>query len=561
VFTGVLWWAIVEEAGSKPTLDDLYLDLGKRYRFNSLATGTPEGRVIDCQPLQKSVLKVLLEQEKDLGSLFGDSGANSQWIPALALPYLALQEFCPAIPDIHDAWQEGDKQVVLLSDRSQWQLLYEVWGTQSLPTLQIVYSLDEMAKLWKALTEMGYGQSLLMKSNLRFDEDQTFGLQRLYADPQDTELSLKDLSQMWQQLLHLASVDVSASLRKLLDAAIAGEINSITDLRLQLQELADEQQNSDLLPPPPIPVQGEDYLDTKPQKEVLFESSGDDLPTTVIPMQLLSLSDAGASDNGRQRRHNEDCFGMDTYIAKQQGTKGQKMQGRGLYIVCDGMGGHASGEVASAMAVDNLQRFFQAHWQEEELPSREVILTGICSANQSIYAVNQEKASFGSGRMGTTLVMALVQDTKVAIAHVGDSRIYRVNRKWGLEQLTVDHEVGQRSIKEGVDPKLAYARPDAYQLTQALGPHDQGYLKPDITFLDLSEDTLLLLCSDGLSDNELIENNWATYLSPLLSSGANLEEGLHKLIALGNQKNGHDNLTGILVRIKVQPDLDQSIWL
>jgi protein phosphatase len=149
----------------------------------------------------------------------------------------------------------------------------------------------------------------------------------------------------------------------------------------------------------------------------------------------------------------------------------------------------------------------------------------------------------------------------VAIAHVGDSRIYRVNRKWGLEQLTVDHEVGQRSIKEGVDPKLAYARPDAYQLTQALGPHDQGYLKPDITFLDLSEDTLLLLCSDGLSDNELIENNWATYLSPLLSSGANLEEGLHKLIALGNQKNGHDNLTGILVRIKVQPDLDQSIWL
>ena len=107
---------------------------------------------------------------------------------------------------------------------------------------------------------------------------------------------------------------------------------------------------------------------------------------------------------------------------------------------------------------------------------------------------------------------------------------------------------------------MAYARPDAYQLTQALGPHDQSYIKPDIRFLDLNEDTLFLLCSDGLSDNELIEAHWQSYLSPLLSSGANLEEGLHKLITLGNQKNGHDNLTGIVIRIKVQPDLEQSLW-
>jgi protein phosphatase len=418
-----------------------------------------------------------------------------------------------------------------------------------------------MAKLWKALFEIGYAQSLLIPTNLRFDEDQTFGLQCLIANPEGIDLGLPHLAQTWQDLLNVSSVSVSPHLWQLLEAAKQGEINSVTDLRLQLQELAYEEQNpsgEDILLLSEE-HSGEDYIDTKPQEDINSETDSDDLSTAVVPMQLLHLNDAGASDNGRQRKHNEDCFGMDTYIAKQKGSRGQKMQGKGLYIVCDGMGGHASGEVASAMAVETLQKFFHQHWQQE-LPSQETIYQGILAANQSIYEINQEKASFGSGRMGTTLVMALVQDTKVAIAHVGDSRIYRLNRKWGLEQLTVDHEVGQRAIQEGVAPQIAYARPDAYQLTQALGPHDQGYLKPDIRFLELNEDTLLLLCSDGLSDNDLIENNWQAYLSPLLSSGANLDEGLNKLIALGNQKNGHDNLTAILVRIKVQPDLDQSIW-
>jgi protein phosphatase len=150
--------------------------------------------------------------------------------------------------------------------------------------------------------------------------------------------------------------------------------------------------------------------------------------------------------------------------------------------------------------------------------------------------------------------MALVQDTQVAIAHVGDSRIYRITRKQGLEQLTLDHEVGQREINRGVEPDIAYGRPDAYQLTQALGPRDNKCVRPDIQFLEITEDCLLLLCSDGLCDNSLLEKHWQNYLQHLISGGSNLEEGLFNLIEFANHYNGHDNITGILVRIKLKPN-------
>ena len=154
--------------------------------------------------------------------------------------------------------------------------------------------------------------------------------------------------------------------------------------------------------------------------------------------------------------------------------------------------------------------------------------------------------------MGTTLVMALLRDTHCAIAHVGDSRIYRIGRKRGLEQLTLDHEVGQREVNRGVEAEIAYGRPDAYQLTQALGPRDNNYVRPEIQSLEITEDCLLLLCSDGLSDNRLIEQNWSQYLKPLISSSANLQDGLSKFINFANEHNGHDNITAVLIRIKLK---------
>jgi serine/threonine protein phosphatase PrpC len=118
-----------------------------------------------------------------------------------------------------------------------------------------------------------------------------------------------------------------------------------------------------------------------------------------------------------------------------------------------------------------------------------------------------------------------------------------------------------REIKQGVDPVIAYSRPDAYQLTQALGPRNEQFINPDVEFLDLNEDTLFILCSDGLSDNDLIEHNWQTHLAPLLSSRANLDQGIVQLIDLANEHNGYDNITAILIRVKVKPNFEQQQFL
>jgi protein phosphatase len=282
-------------------------------------------------------------------------------------------------------------------------------------------------------------------------------------------------------------------------------------------------------------------------------AKSDDMPTLVLPMQLINLEDAGRTDVGRQRNHNEDFFGIETRINKLEFPNDRVIQARGVYILCDGMGGHAGGEVASNLAVKTLQQYFQTNWQHNLLPTEDAIREAVLLANQAIYDMNEQDARSGVGRMGTTLVMVLLQSTHVAVAHVGDSRLYRLSHKQGLEQVTVDHEVGQREILRGIEPEIAYGRPDAYQLTQALGPRDKNFINPDVQFLELHEDTLLLLASDGLSDNDLIEQHWQTHLEPLLSSEASLKRGVSDLIDLANQYNGHDNITAVAIRVRVGP--------
>jgi protein phosphatase len=295
-----------------------------------------------------------------------------------------------------------------------------------------------------------------------------------------------------------------------------------------------------------------DNPDSDPCDSVTTVPKVSEPATAFLPMELLSFEEFGTTDRGRQRYHNEDYFGIYSQCQRQQTSQHCKLEGQGLYIICDGMGGHASGEVASALAVEALHQYF-LDCGLNNFPTADTIKQGIWQANQKLYLINQQNASMGSGRMGTTLVMMSVDNTKVAISHVGDSRIYRVTRKWGLEKLTVDHEVGQKAIQSGLDPIAAYSRPDAYQLTQALGPLDEECVHPDVRFLELQEDTLFLLCSDGLSDNNLVEGNWEELLLPLLSFQLSLEPAMKKLIDFANQHNGHDNISAILVRLKVRP--------
>jgi protein phosphatase len=585
-FTGTVWQAIIAEADTQTgsiaektvPWQREYLDPGKRYRLNP-SEQSPQGtiwqeRVLDCHPLEKSVLAVFLEQEE---ALEDPTTKTAFWqqigIPDLALPYITLKDYSPMVPVLHDAWQEGNTQVILLPDRSEWFILAELLATEDLPSLQIVTWLSDLVSLWQVLGEAKCSESLRVETNIRVDSQNNLALQQLYADTPKTQLTLQHLLQMWKHWLAKSSSPLSEPVLALLDRGAKGEIATAEALQVELQHFLHggaESLDTDNLDTDSLPFEvewetleepedklenlgGSQDLSVIGELQQRLQESGDDqdLSTATLPKPLLSLEDAGCTDRGRQRHHNEDSLSITTQFKKQQNNRDCRVEARGLYIVCDGMGGHAAGEVASAMAVETLQQYFTQHWQDT-LPDRDTIKQGIFLANEEIYKVNQTNAKSGNGRMGTTLVMAFVQDTSAAIAHVGDSRIYRIDRQDGLTPLTVDHEVGQQAIQRGVDPKTAYSRREAYQLTQAIGPYDSQFIEPAIEFLELQEDTLLLLCSDGLSDNHLIEKHWRTYLLPLIDPSHPLEAGLRQLIQFANQENGHDNITAILVRTLVR---------
>ncbi|MEH2069193.1 MAG: serine/threonine phosphatase [Nostoc sp.] len=557
-----------------------YLDPQQRYQLldtlPSLENITEvEARVLDCQPYQISPIEAILgNQRSDLVT----PSVAADAIPSLAQVYIALQyQGQPGIPPIHDAWQQDDIQILLIEDRSDWQLLLDLWQEETTSSLKILHWCYQMTQLWVALEPVNCCQSLLELSNLRLDEDQTLALRRLYVESGNTQptanssedaqaqisaipkqpLTIQALGRIWQTLFRQTQRTQFGSVVQMLGDLEAGKIETIAQLRSRLQEISVELEALGTATLPPIEEKHTvvpTILQSDEPEDII--SKTDDMPTVVLAMQLSSLEDAGRTDVGRQRHHNEDYFGIETKIDKVELPKTRILQGHGLYILCDGMGGHAGGEVASELAVNTLKKYFQEHWIANQLPTENTIREAVYLANEAIYKLNQQDARSGVGRMGTTLVMLLIQDTQAAVAHVGDSRLYRLTRKQGLKQVTVDHEVGQREITRGVEASIAYARPDAYQLTQALGPRDENSINPDVGFFEINEDTLLVLASDGLSDNDLLETHWQTHLEPLLSSGANLERGVTELIDLANQYNGHDNITAILIRAKVRPNLE-----
>jgi protein phosphatase len=555
-------------ASTEPLAAGAFLDEQKRYQITTdlpaLSATEFEAEVVDTQPLQPPILDEFYRQQ--IGYPSAPAPGQTLTIPAAAQPYLELRKRHPflPLPKIHDAWEQNGLSVVLLEARSHLPSLLSIWGGQAV-LVEIIDWLDEMIELWAALQPQNCGRSLMELDNLRVDDDGLLCLQRLYLD--DAPAKLSDLGKVWQNLFSESQRTQRGDLSQLFHDLQAGDVASIDELRSRLKTIKDSLGDSPapLNPPEPSPISAaslgnfslpdwEDDLDDSLE----MTRSSSDYSTVAVPMQLSSFEDAGLTDIGCQRNHNEDCFSIQSTVRKVESPQGQTLQAEGFYVLCDGMGGHEGGEVASALAVETLKNYFTDHWQDS-LPSEDQILEAICLANRAIFDLNQERSSSGSGRMGTTLAMALVQNNTLAIAHVGDSRIYRFSERSGLEQITIDHEVGQREIQRGVEEAIAYARPDAYQLTQALGPRDANGIKPDVKFLELNEDMLLLLCSDGLTDNDLLETYWESHLTPLLSGQMTLDIGVGHLIELANQHNGHDNITAIAVRVRFLPNLVQPM--
>lgn len=578
---GLAWPSPAPSAADQRHPPSPYLDAAQRYqrlgepRHQQTAAGAPviTQMVLDCNPEQVSPLQ-------DVQDLWMEQpGLDPATVPALAalppsaLPYLALQaDYFPAVPELHDVVRTEDQTILILEDRSTWPRLDTLWATKTADPLQQTQWLFEITLLWQALAPWQGQVTLLNPDRLILSPNHLLCLSHI--DISDARPTLVALGQTWQRMLITEALPSALAIQQLIQALANGHLTPLDRLQEALAELAGQYRSGPTAAAIPLKFATTEGTepDPGPSDEDLLrlalereededddggdEGGGMDLPTMVLPMKLLSLEEAGQSHVGQQRNHNEDWFFCQTQWLKHNGPQGPDLQATGLYILCDGMGGHASGEVASQLAVQTLQDYFGPLNGEDSLDEA-TIIAGVTQANRAIFEANQVKASSGLGRMGTTLVMALVQDLRVALVHVGDSRIYSYGKRQGLQQLTVDHEVGQREINRGVEPAIAYARPDAYQLTQALGPRDQDYLRPGISYLEIAEDTLLILCSDGLSDNDLLERHESSHIAPLLSSRANLDQGVADLIQLANEKNGHDNITLILVRFKLRPDLNQ----
>jgi protein phosphatase len=552
----------VAEQPPQSIIPTTYLDPQHRYKLIDpvvIQLLTPNDssqvRVIDCQPLCNSRLEILMDTHPVTADSTTASVASTlenlapatypQWqfwndhgIPKVPQAYIALQVSLPGtIPTIHDTWDHDGKTVTVVEDRHDWMLLLDRWNDPEIPSSQVIYWLDYTLRLWIALEPWQMRQSLLEIANLILDEDARICFQRLYPESVDTPLQLADLAQMWKNLFDRSNHPPSPSLASLIESIHTGEIVEVEAVKLQLQQIAYELEPKQLSAPLPSAASAD-------------LSSTQDAPTVVLAQKLINLEDAAATHVGRKREHNEDCFGIVSRVISQHNPKGKNVSAQGLYILCDGMGGHAGGEIASSMTVDVLRDYFATRW-EDTLPDEQTIREGIVAANEAVFEVNQQNSAHGSGRMGTTLVLVLIQDRDIAIAHVGDSRCYGITPTQGLIQLTLDHEVGQQQILRGVDPDIAYGRPDSYQLTQAIGPRDRNYIAPEIRFFELQEDTLILLASDGLTDNQLLESYWLTNVAPLLAVDSNLQDGVDRLIDFANEYNGHDNITALVVRAKL----------
>jgi len=243
-----------------------------------------------------------------------------------------------------------------------------------------------------------------------------------------------------------------------------------------------------------------------------------------------SFEIAGLTDTGKNRPNNEDSIGFDTLD-----------DGRVFAMVADGMGGHRAGEIASNITVTELQQSLcNSQWDESRL------ISTIQQINLSIYKQAQENNKYQG--MGTTIVLACIENDSLMIAHVGDSRCYQWieqetdNESHGiLKTLTTDHSLIEEMLSQGLLEKEDLAKSMRKNLlTRALG------VRPGIE-VTLGEYTLentgiILLCSDGLSDM-LDEQQLENILSAPMSLGFKCQN----LIDEANKAGGRDNISVILI--------------
>lgn len=408
----------------------------------------------------------------------------------------------------------------------------QAWASAT--AVRQVYWLWQLLELWIPLKEQGATASLLVADNIRVEGWRVRLCQLFWdegiltaADPSEVvpALGLADLAILWLGWVEQAQPAIADSLRNLCYEMRADQAD-LSEITTQLNQLLLEQ-------------------------------------ASQLPLRLQVAS---ASDTGPQHQHNEDtCYPP---------TVDGKLEADGIFprlaAVCDGIGGHEGGEVASQMAVQSLKLQVQAllaEVAEQPEPLTPTVVTEQLEAivrviNDLIANQNDTQGREARRRMGTTLVMGLQLPQRLPspqgtssdnshelyLVNVGDSRAYWITPRY-CHCLTLDDDVAVREVRMGrMIHREALQRPDAGALNQALGTRDSEFLHPAIQRFILEEDGVLLLCSDGLSDNGRVEASWAEIMTEVFRGKSSLETAAKAWIDLANQKNGHDNVSLVLLQ-------------
>ena len=250
-----------------------------------------------------------------------------------------------------------------------------------------------------------------------------------------------------------------------------------------------------------------------------------------------SLQSAALTDPGRVRDHNEDCIESRPDI--------------GLYVLADGMGGYNAGEVASGMATSLISDGLQETWSPRDVErmgrdqakaeSERLIREQITRANSAIFTTSQNNPECAG--MGTTLVVTLFFDNFVTVAHIGDSRLYRL-RGDAMEQVTRDHSLLQEQLDSGlITPEEAKLSQNKNLVTRALGIDPT--VDPELHVYETQVGDTYLLCSDGLSD--MVEDEEIRLTLITLRSNPNLT--VQQLVQAANDNGGRDNISAMLIRV------------
>ncbi len=445
-----------------------------------------------------------------------------QTSPDISFPYLALLAYRLQVPQPYGLLQTGNQRLLLLESAPIYPmgaidsegyllegklmpLLKDFWNQATF--LQQIDYFYQIIQLWIGTSALKVEGSLIKSGNLHIGNG-FIRLLEIREHPEES-YSLSDLGHFW--VYRQGFKEIPAFWDNLWNQMIQGQISNGDEVLTILDhEISRQAQN------------------------------------VTVQVKISTLTDQGPSRSG-----NEDaCHPKSGTTLNYDGNLST------WTIVCDGVGGQACGEVASNLAISQITQQLKVLNDSQYAPYKpyeivDVISNAISSANDAICERNDNEERKERDRMGTTTVLALLDKVNLYLGHIGDSRAYRVTRS-GCYQISVDDDIASRETRQGNGFYRDVSRyPAAGALTQALGINRSVWLRPTIQRFTVAEDCLFLLCSDGLSDFDRIEEVWKQELVPILDGTLAVSDACQRLVEVANTYNGHDNVTVSLIHYRL----------